>query len=112
MKKLLSVAMFLFLMFTIAPAQVFFIDTLGQPLPTQTATKLWRVDSIVCLNGSPVIMTIDSSGVVNIPKGWEWVIVIRDGEAWCIDSTLQRKSFPKFNWNMEITRYNNRRNGK
>jgi hypothetical protein len=49
------------------------------------------------IESSHAVAVIDSTGVVTIPKGWSFVLVIKNGEGWTFDSTKvgRRVSIPE-----------------
>jgi len=56
----------------------------------------WKLhfDATVIRQSDPVFR-IDTTGDAFVPKGWERIIVIKDGQVWSADSSKTKISFPK-----------------
>lgn len=91
MKKLLSLATFLLLLVAVADGQGKSDST--KLCPTTATSGLIFIQPRPC-----VIFTIDTTGTITIPKGWEQVIVIRNSQVWAADSSGKNISFPQDFW--------------
>jgi hypothetical protein len=44
-----------------------------------------------------IVFTIDTNHIITVPRGWQFMIVIKDNKVWAIDSLLRDYSYPN-NW--------------
>ena len=60
----------------------------------------WKADTIsIGSRMSSVVFSIDTMDNVTVPAGWEWVIVIKDGQMWSVDSSKTNREFSQpRNW--------------
>ena len=57
-----------------------------------------RVDSSGVFSFDNVVFVIDTTNNVTVPAGWEYILVIKDGECWTADSSKTNRSIsqPQF----------------